>query len=277
MRLSKRRRTAWSRLYGVLVAASTNTCFRSFPTPCICTKISVLMRRAASLSPDSPRAPHSESISSMKMIDGACSLAIVNSWFTSRSDSPIHLDTRSELETEKKVDLASVATALARYDLPVPGGPYRRNPDHAFLLPVKNCGNCTGRMTASLSASFAESNPATSDHWTFGVSVKMAPPNAPRSFCVSESTSPPPPAPAPAAPGWPPPPLGFAFCAAPPAGAAASSLLGPVAMMPLISSARLRYPMNFKRSVSFNRGFFSYLSCADRYSRPWVYSFSALS
>ena len=35
--------------------------------------------------------------------------------------SPNHLDTRSELETEKKVELlASVATAFAKKDLPVP-------------------------------------------------------------------------------------------------------------------------------------------------------------
>src|SRR4051812_17459788 len=33
-----------------------------------------------------------------------------------------HLDTRSDDDTEKKVASASVATALARYDLPVPGG-----------------------------------------------------------------------------------------------------------------------------------------------------------
>jgi len=37
------------------------------------------------------------------------------------------LDTKSEEDTEKKVELlASVATAFARYDLPVPGG-YNRN------------------------------------------------------------------------------------------------------------------------------------------------------
>ena len=35
--------------------------------------------------------------------------------------SPSHLETRSELETEKKVELlASVATAFAKKDLPVP-------------------------------------------------------------------------------------------------------------------------------------------------------------
>ena len=112
--------------------------------------------------------------------------------------------TRSEDDTAKKVDSASVATAcdahdaclklihhrtvrseqgasehcqqpcnlgllqdchtLARYDLPVPGGPNSSSPLQGFRLPVKNCGNFTGRMTASLSASFAPSNPATSSH-----------------------------------------------------------------------------------------------------------------
>jgi len=37
--------------------------------------------------------------------------------------SPSHFDTRSEDDTEKKVELpASVATAFAKYDFPVPGG-----------------------------------------------------------------------------------------------------------------------------------------------------------
>lgn len=50
--------------------------------------------------------------------------------------SPSHLDMRSEEETEKKVELlASVATALARYDFPVPGGPNRRMPLHGVRLP----------------------------------------------------------------------------------------------------------------------------------------------
>lgn len=50
----------------------------------------------------------------MKTIEGALSLAIVKSWLTSFSDSPSHLLTRSELEIEKNVEAASVATALAR-------------------------------------------------------------------------------------------------------------------------------------------------------------------
>jgi len=126
----------------------------------------------------------------MKMMLGAFSLAIEKSWLTSFSDSPIHLETRSLLLTAKKVLSASVATALARYDLPVPGGPYSRNPLHALRLPgvamtegvwrqlaeatvrvhrhgcvpVKNCGNLTGKMTASFNAALAESRPATSSH-----------------------------------------------------------------------------------------------------------------
>ena len=104
-----------------------------------------MILRAASLS-FSLLEPQRESISSMKMIDGLCSRAKVNRFFTSLqtdkggeerdafclvaslffticikspepyfSLSPNHLDTRSEEETEKKVELfASVATALAR-------------------------------------------------------------------------------------------------------------------------------------------------------------------
>ena len=75
------------------------------------------------------------------------------------------------------MESASVATALARYDLPVPGGPYSKNPLHAFLLPVKNCGNLTGMITASFSAALACSKPATSSHFTSGFSVTMAPPS----------------------------------------------------------------------------------------------------
>ena len=68
-------------------------------------------------------------------MEGAFSRASENSWLTSFSDSPSHLETRSLEETLKKVLSASVATALARYDLPVPGGPYSRMPLQGFRLP----------------------------------------------------------------------------------------------------------------------------------------------
>jgi len=59
----------------------------------------------------------------MNIMLGLCCLANSKRFLTSFSDSPNHLDTRSEDETEKNVELlASVATAFARYDLPVPGG-----------------------------------------------------------------------------------------------------------------------------------------------------------
>ena len=90
--------------------------------PCICTKNSVFIRRADSDSL-SERDEQSESTSSINIMLGLCCLANSKRFLTSFSDSPNHLDTRSEDETEKNVELlASVATAFARYDLPVPGG-----------------------------------------------------------------------------------------------------------------------------------------------------------
>lgn len=46
-----------------------------------------------------------------------------------------------------------------------------------------------GRITASLSVSLACSRPATSSHFTFGVSLNIALDNAPRNFAVSASIS----------------------------------------------------------------------------------------
>mmetsp|Transcript_93495 Transcript_93495/g.227147 ORF Transcript_93495/g.227147 Transcript_93495/m.227147 type:complete len:222 (-) Transcript_93495:525-1190(-) len=123
IRFSNRRRMAVSRSQGVLVAPRMRSLPESFPTPSIWARNSVLMRRAASDSPDSPRAPQRESTSSMKMIEGLFSRAISNKLLTSRSLSPIHLETRSDEEMLKNVASASVAQAFARYDFPVPGGP----------------------------------------------------------------------------------------------------------------------------------------------------------
>lgn len=100
------------------------------------------------------------------------------------------------------MELASVATAFAKYDLPVPGGyrherkirtrlkntPYNKIPLQGVRLPVNRCGNFIGKMTASFNASLAASKPATSLQWTFGFSVKIAPANADRSFLISASS-----------------------------------------------------------------------------------------
>lgn len=63
---------------------------------CICTRSSVLILLDASLSLPSPRWPHNESISSMKMIEGAFSRAIWKRFETNFSLSPIHFETKSE-------------------------------------------------------------------------------------------------------------------------------------------------------------------------------------
>mmetsp|Transcript_24543 Transcript_24543/g.50702 ORF Transcript_24543/g.50702 Transcript_24543/m.50702 type:complete len:214 (+) Transcript_24543:1013-1654(+) len=187
MRFSKRRRMAGSSSHGTLVAPSTNRPSIVLLTPCICTKNSVFMRRDDSDSP-SERLPHIESISSINMI--ACSSArdSSNSVLTSFSDSPCHLDTRSDDEIAKNLASASVATALARYDLPVPGGPYRRIPFQGLRFPTKSCGNFRGRMTASLRASLAPSRPATSSHDTLGFSATIAELSESASFCFSASS-----------------------------------------------------------------------------------------
>lgn len=64
---------------------------------------------------------------------------------------------RSEEETEKNVELlASVATALARYDFPVPGGPNSKMPLQGVRLP----GNTQpGAMRENITA------PATRQGW----------------------------------------------------------------------------------------------------------------
>ena len=59
--------------------------------------------------------PQRESTSSIKMMERpSASRAISNKFLTKRSDSPCHLETKSEDEIEKKVESTSVATAFAK-------------------------------------------------------------------------------------------------------------------------------------------------------------------
>jgi hypothetical protein len=51
---------------------------------------------------------------------------------------------------------------------------------------VKRCGNLIGKITASFSDSLADSNPATSSHLTFGVSITIAPENTKQLFNVDK-------------------------------------------------------------------------------------------
>lgn len=167
-------RIAESSCQGRLVAPSTRMPSMSLPTPSICTRNSVLTLLDASFSP-SPLAPQSESISSIKTIEGLLDLAISKRDLTKRSDSPCHFEIRSDAATLKKVASASAAHTLARNDLPVPGGPYIRMPRQG-LIPLSSniLGNFTGRITASLSAALAPSSPATSSQWKLGFSLTIA-------------------------------------------------------------------------------------------------------
>lgn len=167
---------AGSRAQGKLVAPRTRTPVSSWPTPCIWTKNSVLTFLEASFSP-SVLLLHIESISSMKMMEGFFYLARLNRFLMSFSLSPTYLLMRSEEETEKKVPSASVAHALAKKVLPVPGGPYNRIPFHGFLLPVNISGNLIGKITASLRAFLAFSSPETSSHFTLGFSETIVSPS----------------------------------------------------------------------------------------------------
>mmetsp|Transcript_13118 Transcript_13118/g.32402 ORF Transcript_13118/g.32402 Transcript_13118/m.32402 type:complete len:261 (-) Transcript_13118:190-972(-) len=260
MRFSKRRRTALSSCHGMLVAASTSTPSWSLPTPFICTRNSVFTRRALSLS-CSLRAEHSESISSIKMMLGLFSRAISNSCRTSFSLSPSHLEMRSADDTAKNVESASVATALARYDLPVPGGPYNRMPFHGLRLPWNSCGNLMGKITASLSDSLAWCRPATSSHFTFGFSRTMAPPSASLRFAASSSSL------LALPPAAPPPPdaTGAAFC------------WSRESRNCFNFSARAMYSVVFCRIVALHLAFFSYLSAVMKYSSDSWYKRNASS
>jgi hypothetical protein len=83
------------------------------------------------------------------------------------------LETRVEAETEKNVEFAWVATALAsivykvvRQDgdnddtLPVPGGPKRSIPLAGSLRPENKSGRRNGYITVSFNDVFASSSPA---------------------------------------------------------------------------------------------------------------------
>jgi hypothetical protein len=69
---------------------------------------------------------------------------------------------------EKKVDLHSVAIALASKVFPFPGGPKSKMPFAGDLMPLKISGLRVGRMIVSLSRFFTVSRPWMSAHLMFG-------------------------------------------------------------------------------------------------------------
>lgn len=109
----------------------------------------------------------------MKMTAGFLCRAFTKRVFINFSLSPTYLLVRSAEETEKNVESAYVAQALARKVFPVPGGPYKSIPFQGLRLPVNISLNLIGKTTAYLRAFLAFYNPATSSHLTFGLSATI--------------------------------------------------------------------------------------------------------
>ena len=112
---------------------------------------SIVLWTSESPPPDplSPLLEPIESISSMKMMLGACSLAMTKSSRTMREPSPMYFCTSSDPETRMNLQSVWCATARARSVLPVPGGPYSRTP---FGCAMPSASNSSGCLTAAVHA-----------------------------------------------------------------------------------------------------------------------------
>mmetsp|Transcript_2182 Transcript_2182/g.5464 ORF Transcript_2182/g.5464 Transcript_2182/m.5464 type:complete len:361 (-) Transcript_2182:51-1133(-) len=158
------RRSAGSRMSIRLVAISTLILLVASKPSSWLSSSSIV--RCTSLSPPplplSVRAEPMLSTSSMKMMDGECSLAITNSSRTMREPSPMYFCTSSLPETRMKVQSVWCATARASSVLPVPGGPTSSAP-LGILAPSswKRLGSLRN-FTNSMISVLASSQPATS-------------------------------------------------------------------------------------------------------------------
>ena len=104
----------------------------------------------------------------MKMIDGACSLALLNRSRTRDAPTPTNISTNSEPEIVKNGTPASPATALASSVLPVPGGPTSSTPRGILAPSLRKRSESERKSRTSSSSSTASSMPATSLNLTFG-------------------------------------------------------------------------------------------------------------
>ena len=109
-----------------------------------------------------PRWRPTASISSMKIMHGACFLALSNMSRTRAAPTPTNISTKSEPEMEKNGTLASPAIARANKVLPVPGGPTKRTPWGIRPPSFWNFCGSFKKSTISNTSSFASSQPATS-------------------------------------------------------------------------------------------------------------------
>ena len=123
------------------------------------------------------RALPTASISSMKMMHGAFSLACRNRSRTRLAPTPTNISTKSEPLMEKNGTPASPATAFAKRVLPVPGGPTNNAP--LGILPPKLVyfWGFLRKSTISCTSSLAPTCPATS--------LKVTPRSLPFSYILA--------------------------------------------------------------------------------------------
>ena len=114
-----------------------------------------------------PRSRPTASISSMKMMQGACFLPCSNRSRTREAPTPTNISTKSEPLMLKNGTPASPEIALARSVLPVPGGPTISTPFGMRPPSFWNlCGSLRNSMISTTS-SLASSIPATSEKVIF--------------------------------------------------------------------------------------------------------------
>ena len=118
-----------------------------------------------------PRCRPTASISSMKTMAGAFSLACSKRSRTREAPTPTNISTKSDPEMEKNGTPASPATARASSVLPVPGGPYSSTPLGILAPTAWNFAGSARNSLISSSSSMASSQPATSRKVVFGVSL----------------------------------------------------------------------------------------------------------
>mmetsp|Transcript_9934 Transcript_9934/g.25746 ORF Transcript_9934/g.25746 Transcript_9934/m.25746 type:complete len:273 (+) Transcript_9934:197-1015(+) len=166
------RSSAGSRVSALLVAMMTLT-LTLWSKPSIWLRSSRRMRCTSRSAPvwASKRLVAMASISSMKMMEGAFSLAILNTSRTILGPSPRYFCTNSDPTTRMKDALVCDATARAIIVLPVPGGPKSSTPlGGSIPICLYNSKCVRGSSTASRISCFWISLPPMSAYDTSGFS-----------------------------------------------------------------------------------------------------------
>ena len=160
--------SAVSSTSGLLVAARM-IIPRSVPKPSISTSnwFNVFSLSSLLIITFFPLARPMASISSMKIIQGAFSLACLNKSLTRLAPTPTNISTKSLPLRLKKGTCASPATAFAKSVLPVPGGPTNNAPFGIFPPSAVYFFGFFRKSTISITSTFASSKPATSANVMF--------------------------------------------------------------------------------------------------------------